>query len=170
MCIQKYWAVNMKHTLTTARALWVLFILFALQSIAFQTVEAHRDLTLIDRIGDPEQIRQTISSMNAMQRQVHIWTTATLDVLYPLTYGLLFAGLSLSQFRRFWALPAMIVIPIDLLEGVVQMILLLGNDHWIGLKAILTSTKFVFFALAALIALAALMVGIMARLSQAYRT
>lgn len=170
MCIQKYWAANMKHTPITARTLWVLFILFALQSIAFQTVAAHWDLTLIDRIGDPEQVRQTISSMNATQRQVHIWTTATLDVLYPLTYGLLFAGLSLSQFRRFWALPAMIVIPIDLLEGGVQIMLLLGNDHWIGLKAILTPAKFLFFALAALIALAALMVAITARLSQSSRT
>ena len=43
---------------------------------------------MIDEMFKADQIADHIAAMSAKQRQVHIWTTATLDVLYPLAYGL----------------------------------------------------------------------------------
>jgi len=47
---------------------------------------------------------------------------ATLDVIYPLAYGSLFAGVALrffSQYGVYLALPALLAIPVELIEGVI---------------------------------------------------
>ena len=123
---------------------------------------AHWDFAVIDEMSDPEHIRSHIAAMSETQRHVHAWTTATLDVAYPLTYGALFAGLALTRFSRIFCAPAIAVIPVDLAEGHVQVMALLGNDQLIDLKTVLTPLKLILFVLAALIAIAALILRVRA--------
>lgn len=147
---------NLKH----ARTLWILFILFVLQSIGFGVIMMVWDFTVIDEISDPETVRQHIAAMNETQRSVHAWMTATLDVMYPLTYGPLFAGLALRTLKPVFALPAWLVIPTDLAEGYVQVMALTGAGDLLWLKAYLTPLKLVLFLAAIVIAIWALGVAI----------
>lgn len=139
--------------------LWILFALFILQTIGFAVIMAVWDFQVIDEISDPEKVRAHITEMSALQKSVHAWTTATLDVAYPLTYGALFARLAWRAFKPFYALPAIAVIPTDLAEGFVQVMALTGNNDLIWLKAYLTPAKLVLFFAAIAIALAALCMG-----------
>ena len=140
--------------------LWCLFGLFVLETLGFAVIMAIWDFGVIDEMSDPDAIRQHIAEMTALQRSVHAWTTATLDVAYPLTYGPLFAGLILRAFDARIALPAILVIPTDLAEGVVQVIALTGNLDVLWLKAWLTPAKLGFFILAMVIALVALVIDV----------
>lgn len=142
--------------LTKPKTLWILFALFVLETIAFGLIMQHWDFTVIDEMSDPDHIRAHIAAMSDLQRQVHAWTTATLDVAYPLTYGPLFAGMALLRFRPVYTVPAIAVIPTDLAEGAVQVMALLGDDQLIGWKAMLTPLKLGLFLIAIIIALAAL--------------
>lgn len=152
--------------LTKTSTLWALFILFILETIGFGLIMQHWNFVIIDEISNPDQVRSHISQMSEVQRHVHAWMTATLDVVYPLTYGPLFAGIALTRFRPFFALPAVAVIPVDLAEGYVQVMGLLGNFEILAWKAVLTPTKLGLFLLAALIALVALARSATARLKR----
>lgn len=146
----------MTAILTKPLTLWALFALFIAETIAFGVIMALWDFTVIDEMSDPDQIRTHIAAMSDVQRQVHAWTTATLDVAYPLTYGPLFAGLALLRFRAIFSVPAIAVIPTDLAEGVVQVMALVGQDQLIGWKAVLTPLKLGLFVVALVISLIAL--------------
>lgn len=147
------------------KTLWITFIAMMIIGAAFGVVMKKFGFTIIDEMYDPEKIRGHIAAFTPTQTKAHIWTTATLDVAYPLTYGAFFIGMA----HRFWGhiswwfiLPALLVIPVDLTEGVVQVLALLGNDGVIDAKAILTPAKFILFITAALIALAGLIkMGVM---------
>ena len=88
--------------LTGNRTLWALFIIQVLIWVGFVSVMWGYDFILIDEMWKPEEIRDFIGTLSPEQKRAHIWTTATLDVLYPLTYGSFFAGMAI----RFLALPA----------------------------------------------------------------
>lgn len=113
------------------------------------------DFEIIDGMSHPDRIRDHVAHMSQSQRTVHAWMTATLDVAYPITYGLLFAGLSLRVFRPIFVIPAIAVIPVDLTEGFAQVLILTGNDSLLWLKAYVTPLKRLFFVSAILIALLA---------------
>lgn len=153
----------MIETLKRPRTLWILFGLVIAQTIGFGIIMHIWEFALVDEMSDPDAIRAHIGAMTDLQRTVHAWTTATLDVAYPLTYGPLFAGLTLRAFDARFALPAWLVIPTDLSEGVVQVLAMSGNLDPLWLKAWLTPAKLVLFLLAMLIAIAALIVDIRRR-------
>ena len=146
----------MTSFLTKPLTLWILFGFFILQTIGFAVIMFVWDFQVIDEISDPEKVRQHIAGMSAAQKNVHAWTTATLDVAYPLTYGLLFAGMAWRTLKPVFSIPAIAVIPTDLAEGVVQVLALTGNGELIWLKAYLTPLKLVLFFAAIAIALVAL--------------
>jgi len=146
----------MTKFLTKPLTLWILFALFILETIGFAAIMAVWDFEVIDEISDPEKVRHHIAEMSALQRTVHAWTTATLDVAYPLTYGPLFAGFALRALKPIFAVPAIAVIPTDLTEGVVQVLALTGSGDLIWLKAYLTPLKLVLFLIAMMIAVGAL--------------
>ncbi len=153
----------MVQTLTRTRTLWILFAVFVVETLAFGIVMAVWDFTIIDEMYDPDKIREHIAAMSDVQRTAHAWMTATLDVVYPLTYGALFTGMALRTFKPFYAFPALVVIPTDLSEGFIQVQAMLGNESLIWLKAYVTPAKLVLFTTAILITLAALVVEVRAR-------
>ena len=134
--------------LTNKNTLWLLFLVTLIITLSFTVVMQVWGFMLIDEMFNVEQISEHIAALSDKQKQVHIWTTATLDVLYPLAYGSLFAGIALKAFGRagiYLALPSLLCIPVDLSEGYTQVMLLSGNDGFMGLKTIVTPIKFVLF-------------------------
>lgn len=135
-------------------------------TIAFGIWIQRYDLNIIDEISDPEQIKAVVAAMTPEQRSAHWWMTLSLDYFYPLAYGAFFAGLALRYFGAagIWlAIPSMIVVPADIIENTVQLVILSGDHSLIGVKAIATPIKLVSFIVAALIALIALIFAVYRR-------
>lgn len=136
------------EALANARVLWACFVATVVCTVAFQVIVERYDLVLLDAISDPEQARAALASMSESQRTVHAWVTGTLDVLYPLVYGALFIGSAYLFFPgtgRWLAIPIMVLVLVDLIEGVVQILALTGLVDWLDLKAVLTATKLWLF-------------------------
>ena len=107
-------------------------------------------MAFLDGISSPEEAKTLLRSLTPEQVQVHIWTTAVVDVLYPLAYGSFFAGVALTFYRHFGlflAIPSFLVIPVDIAEGLVQIYALRGSEDWLDYKAFLTPAKFALFYL-----------------------
>ena len=142
--------MSINTTLTRNQTLWIAFIATVLLTLAFQIAVDIWSLTLIDAIADPDETRLAIASMSAEQNVTHAWITATLDVAYPLAYGALFIG-SAHKFYGSWgwilAAPVYILVPTDLLEGVVQVLALADVTDWVDAKAVLTPLKTGLFLL-----------------------
>ena len=86
--------------------------------------------------------------MSEDQRIVHAWITATLDVVYPLAYGALFIGSALKFYNKFgWliASPFFVLVPMDILEGIIQVLALTGTVDMMDAKAVLTPVKSILF-------------------------
>ena len=127
--------MNYVESLTKTRVLWFSFISTLVCVVAFQVVVGEYGLILLDRISDPEQSRAAIASMSESQRSLHAWITGTLDVAYPAVYGTLFIGSAYRFFPKigkFLAVPILLLVPIDLIEGVVQILGLTGTADWLG--------------------------------------
>lgn len=126
----------------------------------FPLVAGHFGLTLLDAVADPTEARALIEGLTSEQRQAHAWITGTLDVAYPLAYGALFLGAMLRFFPRrgpLLAIPVLIGVPADFLEGLVQILALTGQVDWLAAKAVLTPVKggaFVYGAVLALLGVA----------------
>ena len=128
--------------------LLILFLSTVAMTFAFQWIAGQWGLVFLDSISSPEQAKELVNGYSAEQIQVHIWTTAVLDVLYPLAYGSFFAGIAMASFRHFGfflALPSFLVIPVDITEGLIQIYGLTGNLDLLDWKAILTPLKFGLF-------------------------
>lgn len=142
--------MNLKTTLTETKTLWISFIATILLTIAFQAAIFIWDLRLLDAISDPSKARRAISTMSSAQCIIHAWITATLDVAYPIAYGALFIGSGYKFYGKFgWlvASPMLVLVPIDLIEGVVQVLALTEVVDWIDAKAYLTPIKTILFLL-----------------------
>lgn len=137
--------MNFVENLTKTRVLWFSFVGTLVCMVALQVIVEQYGLILLDRISDPEQSRAAIASMSESQRSLHAWVTGTLDVAYPAVYGALFTGSAYKFFPKIGKLlaaPTLLLVPIDLIEGVVQILGLTGAADWLGAKTILTPMKF----------------------------
>lgn len=144
--------------LTKTEMLWASFISTILLTLLFGVIMRVWDFTIIDEMYDPAQVVAHIDAMTPTQSTVHAWMTGTLDVAYPLVYGAFFVGMALRFFGRFgpWlAIPGVAVVPVDLTEGVVQILLLNGHDSVAWLKAYITPLKLGLWFAALFIALVA---------------
>lgn len=124
--------------------LWLLFGATVLITLAFPPLAASWDLTLLDGVASPDRVRELIAGMTPEQRTAHAWITGTLDVAYPLAYGSFFAGMALRLFPKAGSVLAVLValaIPVDLFEGLVQILALVGQADWVGAKAVVTPLK-----------------------------
>lgn len=145
--------------LTRPTVLWINFLVTLALTAVFGIVMYVWGFEIIDEMYVADEILAHIAEMTALQKSVHIWLTATVDVIYPFTYGAFFIGIALKAFRRagvWFALPSILVIPVDLFEGFAQVMLLNGNDVWIGAKTVATPTKLALFFSGVLITLAGL--------------
>ena len=139
---------HMRDTLKRTKTLWILFVLTIVMTAAFGLVMYVWDFGIIDEMHRANEIQAHIDEMTSTQRRVHIWMTATLDAAYPLAYGGLFVGVALKFFGKLgpWlAFPSIAVIPVDLTEGVIQVLLLSGHMHVVGLKEIVTPLKLILY-------------------------
>ena len=140
--------MNTLEHLAGTRALWFSFIATIVCTFAFQVIAGHYGLVLLDTLSDPDESRAAIAAMTGSQRALHAWITGTLDVAYPAVYGALFVG---SAYRfypkigRFLAAPTLLLVPVDLIEGLVQILGLTGTVDWLDAKAILTPGKILLF-------------------------
>lgn len=134
--------------LTRKSILWASFLATLTLTLIFGIVMQVWDFEVIDEMYVAEEILAHIHAMTHERRMVHFWLTATVDVLYPFVYGGFFIGVALKGFARagfFLAIPSMLVIPVDLIEGFAQVMLLLGNDGYIHMKVIATPAKLALF-------------------------
>lgn len=135
-------------SLAATKMLWLTFLTTLALTIGFGMVMHVWDFGLIDEMHDSTLILAHIDAMTPLQRTVHIWMTATLDVAYPFAYAGFFIGMAIRHFPKagkYLALPNVLVIPTDLSEGLVQVLLLNGVDTVVGLKTILTPLKLGLF-------------------------
>jgi len=162
------------HLLSKPAMLWILFVVMLLTGASFGFVSSHWEITLLDSLTRPDVIARELKAYSPGQKEVHIWVTLTLDVIYPLAYGGFFAGLALLAFPKvgLWlAVPAGLTILTDLIEGVVQVLLLSSNDTaLIPIKSALTSLKFTFLFVAAFIALIAIGTLVYKRVAGLFKT
>jgi len=125
------------------------------------------DLILLDMLSDPAQVKSAILSMSVQQLRIHIGITATLDVALPLAYGCFFVGVAYRFFpgrAGFLSLPAVFCVPVDLFEGIVQLLVMLNAVDWTSLKAVLTPLKLLLIGISTLITVAGLMRGLVHKL------
>jgi len=157
----------MRDILSDARTLWILLAAAVLMTVGFSVVADTFQFSILDELYDAEEIRARLAVMTPDQKQAHRWMTGTLDVLYPLVYGAFFIGMALRFLGRFGpllALPGIVVIPVDLAEGVVQILLLNGHEDVVGWKEVLTPIKLALFFLALLVCLIGLSIRFFQRL------
>ena len=146
--------------LSEGRVLLVSLAATAVLTALFPVVAGQFGLTLLDAVADPTEARALVAGLAEEQRQAHAWITATLDVAYPLAYGALFLGATVRFFPRqgvLLAIPILIGVPADFLEGLVQILALTGQVDWLAAKAVLTPVKggaFVYGAVMALLGVA----------------
>ncbi len=157
----------MLQRLAERRSLWIAFVSTVLITITFPAAASFWGITFIDAISDPAQVRQAITGMTPDQRVVHAWITATLDVAYPLAYGALFVGSAYrfyTRFGRYIAMTLLMVVPADLLEGVVQILALTDSMDLVDTKAVLTPLKTVLFLLGLVATLSGWVIWMVGRL------
>ncbi|HEY5647191.1 MAG TPA: hypothetical protein VIS76_14670 [Pseudomonadales bacterium] len=133
-----------RHLPTRTGSLWLLFSATVALTACFPLLAGVFDLTFIDGIADPATTRATIAGFSAEQRIAHAWITGTVDVAYPLAYGVFFAASTLCFFPRagaHLALLPLLAIPVDLFEGLVQILALTGTADWLAMKAFITPLK-----------------------------
>ena len=151
---------GMFRQLREGRGLLAALVATVVLTALFPVAAGHFGLTLLDAVADPTEARALIEGLTREQRQAHAWITGTLDVAYPLTYGALFLGATLRFFPRkgvLLAIPILIGVPADFLEGLVQILALTGPVDWLAAKAVLTPVKggaFVYGAVLALLGVA----------------
>jgi len=145
--------------LTANKTLWTSFVALILLSLGFLAVMQIWQFEIIDEIYDARKLTDHLAAMTAEQKHVHAWTTGTLDVAYPFAYGILFIGMALRHFGKagpFLALFPTLCIPVDLLEGLIQIKILSGDLSLIPAKSIVTPIKLALFSIGALTSLGGL--------------
>jgi len=149
----------MLNFLQQVKTLWILFAAIVAFAVGFQLAIPIAGGALLDGITTLAESEELLEQMSVQQKRAHLWITVLLDVPFPFAYGGLFLGLCLrnaGKFAFYLSAPAFFVIPIDLLENMVQFIALLGYETLLPAKAYLSPIKFLLFYAAALIALTSL--------------
>ncbi len=149
----------MLNKLSRGRTLTFLLGMAIAFTISFGVIAKLSDIRFLDGMAMPGEVLDYVGTLTSKQKMIHSVVTGSLDVLYPLTYGALLAGVVLRYMddpHPAWLLPAVLVIPVDLVEGVIQIMILNGGVHLVGWKFWLTTVKFVLFFMAVAIAVFAM--------------
>jgi len=136
--------------LAQTKTIVILFVLTCLLTAVFQLIVFHFDLAPLDDIIPQDAARQAIQGMSATQISAHSWLTGVVDVFYPLVYSSFFAGLIYRLFPvngKSLALLPLAIIPIDLLEGLIQLLALNQLADLLAIKTYVTGFKFLLLGL-----------------------
>ena len=135
------------------------FAAYVLLTLGFGAVMWIWDFQVIDEIFLRQDITSAVTALDETQRQVHAVTTTTLDVAYPFAYGAFQAGMAYRYLGRWgrWIAPlSLVCIPVDLVEGFAQVMILSDQMQYVTLKTVATPIKLALYVpglIAALIAL-----------------
>jgi hypothetical protein len=134
--------------------LWLLIISIILAIIIYAIAQIWR-ISLLDCAITSSQVQAVINDLNDQQIIIHAWVSSTLDIIFPIVYGLFFIGCSLKAFpgRRYLIMPGILASSADIFEGIVQSLFLFDVINLLVLKVILTPIKFTFFLTGASISL-----------------
>ena len=94
---------------------------------AFLFVGNKFEINYLDQEYLDQRVLFILENMSTLQASIHLWVTMTLDVIFPLAYGFLFFGILLNNLEGQWkflAVLALILIAVDLTEGIFQIQLL----------------------------------------------
>ncbi len=122
---------------------------------------------LLDGISDPDAARALLSELTPHQNQGHLWFTTTLDVILPFAAAGLFASAALNFFGKYGLYLAMIplfAVPLDLAEGVVQVLALTNTADLLEMKSYTTPVKSMCYKIGFLLSLAGLAKWILLKL------
>lgn len=150
-----------REFLTRPKNLITLLFATVMMTGAFLLVAPHAGgWPLLDGIASAAEVRTKIASMSSSQRSTHFWMTLIIDTPYPFAYVGLFSGAILAGFRGpiGWILasPVFLLLPMDLAENTIHLIVLTVDPVALELKEMLTPAKRWLFRAAALVALIAI--------------
>ena len=134
----------MKDDLTRTSTLVVLFVIFVAGVACFIAVTPVAGGLLLDNLGPAAASKQLRGVMSERLKTAHFRITLWLGMLFPLAYGGFFVGLTLKNFKRggiWFAMPALLVMPTELCENLIQLLALTGAEDLRHIKALLTPIK-----------------------------
>ena len=116
--------------LSGGRVLIILFVVMLLIGAGFYFVMEAIDGPLLDMIASGEAAMVRLNGMDVYQRTAHFRATVTLDIAFPLVYGMFFIGLlSRLAWRWRWVLiwVPLVAMLADLSENLLQAMALSGS-------------------------------------------
>ena len=122
----------MKAFLTNGRVITVLGLSFVGLTIGFSIWIARFDLQILDRFGDPDQVRTVLAAMTDDQKSAHWWMTLLLDYLYPVAYGGFFAGVIWRFFGKFGGWLALLALAAGVADAIENTIDCTSTDSRCG--------------------------------------
>ncbi|MEM8617639.1 MAG: hypothetical protein AAGF20_11985 [Pseudomonadota bacterium] len=137
-------------------SLAIILVLIISIAGAFGWVQHRLDGPMLDTLLTGDVARERLAALSDEQQHLHLITTLSLDSIFPFACSALLAGLIFRlarEWRQGLVIPALLAVPVDLLENGIQALALLEWIDLLGLKTVLTPLKFALFAAAALIAL-----------------
>lgn len=155
--------------ITRTPVLWTLFVLTVILFLGFGALAPMVGGQFLDMVSAPAETRAVLEAMTPAERRAHFWVTVLLDTAFPLSFGLLFAGMAwrfFGKFGRFAAIPGFAVLIVDLTENTLQAITLSGAAYLLDPKEWVSPLKMNLFYLAALIALVAAGIALYRRVTR----
>ncbi|MAZ87163.1 MAG: hypothetical protein CL693_05925 [Cellvibrionaceae bacterium] len=131
---------SLQHTQT----LWLLGIASLLMIALSDYLKWHWQLQLLDGIWNPLEARELVAQLNLEQKNHHLWFTTTVDVILPLVVAAFMAAATLRAFPRwgrYLAIAPLLAVPLDLSEGVIQVLVLTDTADWLAIKAYTSPVK-----------------------------
>ena len=157
---------GLKQFLQSTATLWWSGSIYVSLTACFLVVMWVWDFQIIDELFLRQEILNAVASLDRAQRHVHILVTATLDVIYPFTYGIFQSGMAYRYLGRWGELLAplsLMCIPVDLLEGFSQVMILTGQNEFVDLKVVVTPIKLFLYIPGLCAALVAIYLAVFAR-------
>ncbi|MGH1373119.1 MAG: hypothetical protein ACRBBW_13845 [Cellvibrionaceae bacterium] len=134
-----------KLQFTTKTGLLSILLLTSLVLIFIsEWMKSRWQLELLDGIWDPAEARSLIEQLSSAQVIGHLWFTTTIDVILPLAVVATLTGVTLKAFTRYGkylAIPALAALPLDLSEGVIQVLVLTNTADLLNIKAYTSPLK-----------------------------
>jgi hypothetical protein len=148
------------------RVLWALILIAVPLLLLSKWSVSHWGLVLLDGISDASAARTLLGNMTPEQIRGHIWFTTTIDLILPIAAAGLFASATLHSFvkyGRYLAIVPVLALPLDLTEGVIQVLALTGSADLLALKAYTTPVKSTCYAIGLMLSLAGLFWNLIVR-------